>query len=435
MSPSSTQKLSPELAAVLPTNAKPWFKELRLLELNLAILSIMMFSSATGYDGSLMNGAWLGFISAIYWVCIGIISPIASFAAGKWRRKSVVYAGVITLTIATALQSASPIPATFIVARFFLGGATAYFGNSTPLLIAEVAHPTHRSIASAMYPSGFYVGSTVAAWAVFGCRNLVGHWAWRVPTILQPPPVERARRVLINRHAGGDTSSQLVEFEPVEMERTINAEAEAKGQASLAEMASARVNRHRLFITISLGFFSQWTGNGVVSYYLPLVLNTVDITSTTSQTLISACLQIWNLIFSAGASLLVDKLGRRVLFLLSLVVMFVSYIVITGLSGSFATTGSAGVGTAVVPFLLIYFAEYDLALAEALSKEIEYKDDAWAAGMRRHGASKLLGVMFIGSPYFFLLMDLCDRRRHLLRILCLRLLMRNTWVCVPRLSI
>lgn len=168
--------------------------------------------------------------------------------------------------------------------------------------------------------------------------------------------------MLINRHAGGDTSSQLVEFEPVEMERTINAEAEAKGQASLAEMASARVNRHRLFITISLGFFSQWTGNGVVSYYLPLVLNTVDITSTTSQTLISACLQIWNLIFSAGASLFVDKLGRRVLFLLSLVVMFVSYIVITGLSGSFATTGSAGVGTAVVPFLLIYFAEYDLAL-------------------------------------------------------------------------
>ena len=33
--------------------------------------------------------------------------------------------------------------------------------------------------------------------------------------------------------------------------------------------------------------------------------------------------------------------------------------------------------------------------AEALSKGIEYKDDAWAAGMRRYGASKLLGVMFM----------------------------------------
>lgn len=33
--------------------------------------------------------------------------------------------------------------------------------------------------------------------------------------------------------------------------------------------------------------------------------------------------------------------------------------------------------------------------AEALSKGVEYKDDAWAAGMRRYGASKLLGVMFM----------------------------------------
>ncbi|PVH83908.1 NAD(P)-binding protein [Cadophora sp. DSE1049] len=32
--------------------------------------------------------------------------------------------------------------------------------------------------------------------------------------------------------------------------------------------------------------------------------------------------------------------------------------------------------------------------AEALSKGIEYKDNAWAAGMRRYGASKLLGVMY-----------------------------------------
>ncbi|KAK0113493.1 hypothetical protein ONS96_014357 [Cadophora gregata f. sp. sojae] len=33
--------------------------------------------------------------------------------------------------------------------------------------------------------------------------------------------------------------------------------------------------------------------------------------------------------------------------------------------------------------------------AEALSKGIEYMDDAWAAGMRRYGASKLLVVMFM----------------------------------------
>ena len=42
--------------------------------------------------------------------------------------------------------------------------------------------------------------------------------------------------------------------------------------------------------------------------------------------------------------------------------MLVSYIVITGLSGSFAQTGQAAVGTAVIPFLFIFFAGYDIAL-------------------------------------------------------------------------
>ena len=37
-------------------------------------------------------------------------------------------------------------------------------------------------------------------------------------------------------------------------------------------------------------------------------------------------------------------------------------IIITGLSGSFAQTGTASTGVAVIPFLFIYFAGYDIAL-------------------------------------------------------------------------
>lgn len=115
-------------------------------------------------------------------------------------------------------------------------------------------------------------------------------------------------------------------------------------------------------VPVTLGIFSQWSGNGIVSYYLPLVLNTVKITSVTHQTLISALLQVWNLFWAIGAAASVEKLGRRVLFLTSASIMLVSYIVITGLSGSFASTGNASVGLAVVPFLFIFFAGYDIAL-------------------------------------------------------------------------
>lgn len=90
-------------------------------------------------------------------------------------------------------------------------------------------------------------------------------------------------------------------------------------------------NRHRAAISTTLGAFAQWNGVGVVSYYLALVLQTVGIASATDQTLISGCLQIWNLIFAVGAAAFVDRLGRRPLFLISSIGMLVSFILISGL--------------------------------------------------------------------------------------------------------
>jgi hypothetical protein len=42
--------------------------------------------------------------------------------------------------------------------------------------------------------------------------------------------------------------------------------------------------------------------------------------------------------------------------------MFASYVIITGLSGSFAQSGSGATGIAVIPFLFIFFMGYDIAL-------------------------------------------------------------------------
>lgn len=98
------------------------------------------------------------------------------------------------------------------------------------------------------------------------------------------------------------------------------------------------------------------------SYYLPLVLTSVGVESVTDQTLISACLNVWNLLWAVAAATSVDRLGRRFLFLTSASVMLVSFIIVTGLSGSFATSGSSTVGTAVIPFLFIFFAGYDVGM-------------------------------------------------------------------------
>jgi hypothetical protein len=65
---------------LLPQDDRPWYRVPHLLKLNLLIGCALQYSSATGYDGSMMNGllaltdwhtfmdyptgAWLGFIAA-----------------------------------------------------------------------------------------------------------------------------------------------------------------------------------------------------------------------------------------------------------------------------------------------------------------------------------------------------------------------------------
>jgi MFS family permease len=68
-------------------------------------------------------------------------------------------------------------------------------------------------------------------------------------------------------------------------------------------------------LIISLGLFSQWSGNGLVSYYATNVYDSVGITSPNSQLGINGGLSILSLIVSVTFALLCDRVGRRPLFL------------------------------------------------------------------------------------------------------------------------
>lgn len=62
-------------------------------------------------------------------------------------------------------------------------------------------------------------------------------------------------------------------------------------------------------------FFSQCSGNGLVSYYLHDILNSVGVTSAYQQCLLNGGLQLWSFFVAIGMALTVDKVGRRPLFL------------------------------------------------------------------------------------------------------------------------
>lgn len=276
--------------------------------------------------------------------------------------------------------------------------------------MTETAYPTHRGIITAFYNCGWYVGSLVAAWTTFGTRNYNGNWAWRIPSVVQfaiplftlagylPCPEsprwlasvgreDEARAFLVKFHAEGDESSPLAAFEFSEIKETLALEREFRASTSWLDLFRGKGNRHRSFISITLGVFAQWNGVGIVSYYLAPVLVTVGITSVTEQTMISGFLQLWNLILSVSAAMTVDTLGRRKLFMASSLGMLACYIVITGLAGSFAHSGAVATGIAVIPFLFLYYGFYDIAFTPLL---VSYTCEIWAYNLRARGLAATL---------------------------------------------
>jgi hypothetical protein len=128
----------------------------------------------------------------------------------------------------------------------------------------------------------------------------------------------QASRILAKYHAnGGDERDPLVMFELAQIRHALRMEEESHKTTTWRSLVATKGNRKRMLIIVAIAIFSQWSGNGLVSYYINLVLEGVGITSTETKAAINGGLQIYNFAIAVVAAMLVDKLGRRTLFLIS----------------------------------------------------------------------------------------------------------------------
>ncbi|KAF2009022.1 general substrate transporter [Aaosphaeria arxii CBS 175.79] len=402
-----------ELAKVLPNTEVAWYRTKHLLLLNLMLLVPLFSASAVGYDGSMMNGlqalpqwrnyfdkprpALLGAINAVYPSSKIIGLPLVAWVSDKWGRKLPLWIGLCSLVLAPAIQAAAYNLPMFIIARSLIGFATVFIALPSPILIAELAYPTHRGKLTALYNTFFFVGGISAAWITYGTFRMHSTMAWRIPSVFQAffpflqllgiywvpesprwlianDRAEEARAILTKHHAAGVAHSPLVDYEMVEITKAIEDERNAAAKAGFATLFRTAANRKRTFIGFTLGFFSQWNGINVVSYYLTLVLNTIGITEAKDQTLINGLLQVFNFIAAVFAgAMMVDRLGRRKLLLIGTGGLLCSYIAWTGLTGYFFTSRDALAGRTVVAFIFIAYFFYDISwtpLAMAYTVEI-----------------------------------------------------------------
>lgn len=152
---------------------------------------------------------------------------------------------------------------------------------------------------------------------------------------------------------------QLVQYEFEEIKAALEMDRKLAKDVGWKSLFATVGNRRRMRIIIALAFFSQWSGNGLVSYYLNQVFQTIGITSSTTQLLINGFLQIWNLIIALCASFCAERIGRRILFISSCAGMLVFFTLQTICSAVYAETGSGNAANAVIAFIFLFYAAYE----------------------------------------------------------------------------
>lgn len=151
----------------------------------------------------------------------------------------------------------------------------------------------------------------------------------------------------------------MVRAEYVEIKETLALEKEFAKKVKWAELFATPGNRKRSLICFIQGFFSQWSGNGLVSYYLVPVLETIGITSSSEQAGLNGGLQIWNFIVALWAAFNIDRFGRRPMVITSTAAMLVIFIIWTVLSALYNEHGYAGAGKGVVTMIFFYYTAFN----------------------------------------------------------------------------
>ncbi|KAI0746168.1 general substrate transporter [Earliella scabrosa] len=386
--------------AHLIDTSQPWWKNKRLVKLNLCIGLLLITSTTNGYDGSMMNGLqslpqWnvafdypsggkLGLLSAIQNIGCLAAYPFSPYMSDGLGRRAAVVFGAVIMCIATVLQTASNSVGMFIGARFLIGFGLTFAAAAAPVLITEIAYPTQRAPATSLYNTLWFLGSIIAAWTTFGTFHVPSSWSWRIPSAIQALPSviqlcliwfipesprwlcskgreEEALRILAYYHAEGDRHHPLVEYEFEEIRAAIKFDREVAANVGWMSLIRTPGNRRRLRIMVAIAFFSQWSGNNLIAYYMNKIFDSIGITDPTTQLLINGILNIYNFIIAIIAGLICDKVGRRPLFIASTIGMFVFWVLQTACFALYSEHGNVTAAHAFIAMIFLFYAFYDIA--------------------------------------------------------------------------
>ncbi|GJD02319.1 major myo-inositol transporter iolT [Colletotrichum higginsianum] len=277
------QHVDPTLSRIAQDDKKIWYQKPNLRFLYLILVPTGLGVEWTsGFDSSMMNSlqavtSWfeyfgrpnasrLGLLNAMYSLGALMAIPFVPYVSQRVGRRRTILFGSYIMVLGAGLQAGARNVDMFLASRWILG-----FG---------------------------------IPFAIINASSLIGElstWAWRIPSLLQLVPSgcqiafmpfcpesprwliskdrgDEAYAILHKYHSEGENGEEFVRLEYAQIMSTIQQEKEVASKFAWADVFRDAAMRRRFMLAAIMGFFTQWSGNGLLSFYMKKILNLVGIT-------------------------------------------------------------------------------------------------------------------------------------------------------------
>lgn len=287
--------------------------------------------------------------------------------------------------------------------------------------MVEASHPKYRGVITGICNCCWLVGAILASGATRGGMELSGNAQWLLPIWLQlffPSLIivfallipesprwqfahgktEAATKTLVKWHGNGNPDSPWVKLQLEEYNSNIELNASDKRWWDYRGLFNKRSSFNRVMVACWFSAFSQWCGNGPLSYFQPAVLDTIGINGDKDKANVGLGYSVTQFVAATVGAQFVERFGRRKLMLAGFFGTSIVWICMTSAAGTLdaswisgsvadgdAVYGNKAAGNAVLGFIFVFGVVYSFNItplqalypAECISFEIRAKGMAF----------------------------------------------------------
>ncbi|KAJ9100060.1 hypothetical protein QFC20_005584 [Naganishia adeliensis] len=356
------------------------------------ILVVCCCGGDTGLDATIFGIYTIG----------GVVASLpGSYLPDKFGRRWAMVMGNVVLLIGSLLSANATNMKMFTGGRFLTGLGCTTAALSSKSYMAEITSPNLRGRCMGLLNSFYYIGQILASGIAVPTGRRADNYSWRLPLFVQLifPAVNiagkwhyhsslivvgltrpmflamywmpesprwiysrgdtaRARRILADLHSRDrDINSPLIAFEIEEIEESISLDGSDKRWWDFRKLVNTGRNRYRLGLCFMVSVYGQLSGNGLITYFLTILLAQAGIKSQDRILTLNFVNSVTSFIGALTGTAVVDRVGRRKLMLFACICCTIGMSIVAGLlspSGP-QTTPRAEAGVTFIYLFMVFF--------------------------------------------------------------------------------